>query len=127
MLQFWICGTLNEIRLWNQIKLVNLYTFEIDENLNEIRQLKLWHCWMCGTVEWDENVKLDNKTEFVWLLNIWNCWIKYNVNKIRILNLLNFWICGIVEWDYTVESDKTVEFVTLLNMLGLLNEIWTWK
>ena len=67
----WICGTLNEIRLWNQIKLVNLYTFEIDENLNEIRQLKLWHCWMCGTVEWDENVKLDNTSELEF------CWMRY--------------------------------------------------
>ena len=30
---------------------------------------------MCGTVEWDENVKLDNKT-------VCDCWI-----------------CGNVEWD----------------------------
>ena len=57
---------------------------------------------MCGTFEWDENVKLIIK------LNFWEGWI-----------------FGTVEWDYTVESDKTVEFVKLLNMLGLLKEIWT--
>ena len=41
---------MNEIRLWNQIKLVNLYTFEIDEN-----------------------VKRDKTVEFVTLLNVWDC------------------------------------------------------
>ena len=41
---------MNEIRLWNQIRHVNLYTFEIDEN-----------------------VKRDKTVEFVTWLNIWNC------------------------------------------------------
>ena len=49
MLHFWISGTLNEIWLWNQIKQVNLYTFEIDEN-----------------------VKRDKTIDFVALLNMWD-------------------------------------------------------
>ena len=28
-------------------------TVEQDENVNEIRLLNLWHCLICGTVEWD--------------------------------------------------------------------------
>ena len=63
-----------------------------------------WHCWICGTVEWDMNEKLDNTTEFVILLNIWNCWMRYEC-EIR----LYYWICD------------TVEYV------GLLNEILVWK
>ena len=31
---------------------------------------------MCGSVEWDETVKLDNTTEFVAPLNMWDCWMK---------------------------------------------------
>ena len=54
MLHFWICGTLNEIRLWNQIKQVNLYTFEIDEN-----------------------VKRDKIVEFVTWLNMQDYWMRY--------------------------------------------------
>ena len=74
---------MNEIRLWNQIKLVNLYTFEIDENVKRdktvefVTLLNLWHCWMCGTVEWDENVKLDKTIEFVTLLNVWDLWMRW--------------------------------------------------
>ena len=66
-------GLLNEIRLCNQIRLVNLYTFEIDENVNEIKQLNLSHGWKYGTVEWDVNVKRDKTAEFVTLLNVWDC------------------------------------------------------
>ena len=70
---FWICGTLNEIRLWNQIKQV---LNEIDENVNEIKQLNLLHGWICGNIDWDMNEKLVNTTEFVTLLNMWDCWMK---------------------------------------------------
>ena len=54
LLHFWKCGTLNEIRLWNQIKQVNLYTFEIDEN-----------------------VKRDKTVEFVTWLNMWDYWLRH--------------------------------------------------
>ena len=54
LLHFLICGTLNEIRLWNQKRLVNLYTIEIDEN-----------------------VKRDKTVEFVTLLNVWDCWMRW--------------------------------------------------
>ena len=70
-------GLLNKIRLWNQLRLVNLYTIEIDENVNEIKQLNLAHGWIYGTVEWDEIVKLDYTTEFVTLSNILDCWMRY--------------------------------------------------
>ena len=53
----------------------------------------MWHCWICGSVEWDMNVKLDNTTEFVTL-----------------------WISGTDEWDMTVKVDNTTEFATLLNV-----------
>ena len=68
---------LNKIRLWNQLRLVNLYTIEIDENVNEIKQLNLAHGWIYGTVEWDEIVKLDYTTEFVTLLNKCDCWKRW--------------------------------------------------
>ena len=74
-------------------KTSNLYTFEIDENVNEIKQLNLLHGWICGTIEWDMNEKLDNTTEFVTLLNKWDCW--------------RIWEC---------KRDKTIDFVALLNM-----------
>ena len=87
-------GLLNEIRLWNQKRLLNLYTIEIDENLNEIRPLTLLHFWICRTMneirlwnqiklvnlytfEIDENVKRDKTVEFVTLLNVWYCWMRY--------------------------------------------------
>ena len=99
----------------------------------------MWHCWICGSVEWDINVKLDNTTEFVtlfnkcdcwrrWecnrdktidfvaLLNTWNCWIRYDVKS------LEYWICYIVDivwtvdWDMIMKVNNTTEFVTLLNV-----------
>ena len=65
-------GLLNEMRLWYQIIQLNLLTllnkcdfwkrWECDIRLyNWI----CWHCWMCGTVEWDETVISDYTTEFV--------------------------------------------------------------
>ena len=69
------------------------------------------HCWICGTVEWDVNDKLDNTTEFVTLLNMWGCWMKL-VCWIK----YNLWICYTIEIDENVKRDKIVEFVTLLNV-----------
>ena len=87
---------LNEIRLCNQIRLVNLCTFEIDEN-----------------------VKRDKTIDFVALLNMWGCWIEIRLlNQIRLMNLLhllNRWECK-TRWDSWI--CYMVEYV------GLLNEIW---
>ena len=55
-----------------------MYTIEMDENVNEIKQLNLAHGWIYGTVEWDEIVKLDYTTEFVTLLNVWDCWMGWD-------------------------------------------------
>ena len=87
-----------------------------------------WHCWICGTVEWDMNEKLDNTTEFVILLNIWDCWIRYDC-EIRLYNWICWqcWMCGTVEWDEIVISDYTTEFVDTVEYVGLLNEILVWK
>ena len=43
---------------------------------NYIILLNSWHCWICATVERDENVKRD-----------------------KTFTLLHFWICGTVEWN----------------------------
>ena len=52
----------------------------------------MWHCWISGTVEGDENVKRDKTIDFVALFNMWD-----------------------FEWNYTVESNKTSKICTLLN------------
>ena len=92
----------------------------------------MWHCWICGSVEWDMNVKLDNTTEFVTLLNVWDCWMRWDCD-IRLYNwicwhywisatferdekMLHGWIFWTVEWDMNVKLDYTTKFVTLLNM-----------
>ena len=56
---------------------MNLYTFEIDENVKVIKQLDFSHGRTYGTVEWDENVKREKTVEFVTLLNVWDCWMRY--------------------------------------------------
>ena len=80
-------GLLNEIRLWNQKRLVNLYTIEIDEN-----------------------VKRDKTIDFVALLNMWDFELNSIVESNKTSNLYTF------EIDENVKRDKTVEFVTWLNM-----------
>ena len=56
---------------------MNLYTFEIDENVKVIKQLDFSHGRTYVTVELDENVKREKTVEFVTLLNVWDCWMRY--------------------------------------------------
>ena len=77
------------------------------------------HGWICGTVEWDMNVKLDNTTEFVTLLNKCDCWKRWECKPRK-----DHWLCCTFEYMELLnkiwcKKDKTVEFVSLLNMLGL--------
>ena len=71
-------GLLNEIRLWNWIRQVNLWNFWICLNCLkryecEIDiQLNLWQYWISATVVIDDNLKRDktiDTTEFVTMLN----------------------------------------------------------
>ena len=138
-------GLLNEIRLWNQIRLVNLYTFEIDENVKRdktvefVTWLNIWNCWMRWECKTRKNSWICDTVECVGLLNEIRLW-----NQIRLVNLYTF------EIDENVKRDKTVEFVTWLNIwncwmrwecktrknswicdtvecVGLLNEMRMWN
>ena len=54
------------------------------------------HGWICGTIEWEMNEKLDNTSEFVTLLKMWGCWMRYEReidNKTEFVILLNKWDC----------------------------------
>ena len=66
----------------------------------------MWHGWICGTVEWDMNVKLDNTTEFVTLLNRCDYWMRWECKTRK-----DHWLCC------------TFEYVGLLNEIRLLNQI----
>ena len=94
-------GLLNEIWTWKYII-----------------QLNLWHCWISGTVEGDENVKRDKTIDFVALLNMWDFEWNYTVESNKTSKFVHFWI------DENVKRDKTVKFVTLLN---IWNGLMRWE
>ena len=57
---------------------MNLYTFEIDENVKRDKTAG-FVTWLniVWTMGWDMNEKLDNTTKFVTLLNMWKYWKRY--------------------------------------------------
>ena len=73
-------GLLNEIRLWNWI-----------------RQLNLWQYWISATVERDENIKRVKTIEFVIVFNMWDCWMRDECKLDTQLNLWQYWISATVE------------------------------
>ena len=95
------------------------------------------HCWICGTVEWDMNVKVDNTTEFVTLLNemyvtgtllnMLKTWIWYeNVKLDNTTEFVHCWIGATVEWDENVKRDNTIDFVAPLNMWDRWMKLDSW-